>query len=122
MKATKEDKQAMEEISAILATLTSSRGTKVSEASGRMKDLNIQDNKMLQQQMSMLQQVSEDVGKEMCKYMEKVESHFMEDTFPAAASTSIMEDGLKQISVSVNQLASCKAGDIPVGLFSIHFI
>ncbi|KAK8508397.1 hypothetical protein V6N13_105198 [Hibiscus sabdariffa] len=63
----------------------------VSEASGCLKDLNIEDNKMLQQQMSMLQQVSE-----MCKYMEKVESHFKEDTFSAAESTSIMEDGLKE--------------------------
>ncbi|KAE8661075.1 hypothetical protein F3Y22_tig00116939pilonHSYRG00145 [Hibiscus syriacus] len=101
-KAAREEKQAMEKIAAILATLTSNRSAKVSEASGCMKDLSIQDNKMLQQQMSMLQQVSADVGKEMCKYMEKVESHFFEDTFSAAESTSIMEVGLLECSERVN--------------------
>ncbi|KAE8692463.1 kinesin-like protein [Hibiscus syriacus] len=74
----------------------------VSKASGRMKDSNIQDNKTLQQQMSILQQVSADVGKEMCKFMEKVESHFFEDTFSAAESTSIMEVGLQECSKRVN--------------------
>ncbi|KAL4355047.1 hypothetical protein GQ457_06G007820 [Hibiscus cannabinus] len=111
-KAAREEKQAMEKIAAILATLTSNRSAMVSEASGRMKNLNIEDNKILQHQMSMLQQVSADVGKEMCNYMKKVEIHFIEDTFSAAESTSIMENGLqecsKRVSVSRQQWENAK--------------
>lgn len=121
--ATREEKQAIEKIAAILVTLTSNRSAmvskqplsylakqqihgrnfayrnyfvSVSEASGCMKDMDIQDNRTLQQQMSMMQQVSADVGKEMCKYIEKVESHFVKDTFSAAESRGIMEDGLQE--------------------------
>ncbi|KAE8719095.1 ATP binding microtubule motor family protein isoform 2 [Hibiscus syriacus] len=96
--AASEEKRAMEKIAAILETLTSNRNAMVSEASGRMKDSNIQDNKILQRNMSMLQQVSADAGKEMCKYMEKVETHFVENTFSAAESAGIMEDGLQECS------------------------
>ncbi|KAK8563665.1 hypothetical protein V6N12_035808 [Hibiscus sabdariffa] len=110
--AAREEKQAMEKIAAILATLTSNRSAMVSEASGRMKNLNIEDNKILQHQMSMLQQISADVGKEMCNYIKKVEVHFIEDTFSAAESTSIMENGLqecsKRVSVSRQQWENAK--------------
>ncbi|MBA0660865.1 hypothetical protein Goklo_012814 [Gossypium klotzschianum] len=100
--AVREEKQAIEKIAAILATLTSNRSAMVSEASGCMKDMDIQDNRTLQQQMFMMQQVSADVGKEMCKYIEKVESHFVKDTFSAAESRGIMEDGLQECSKIVN--------------------
>lgn len=118
--AAREEKQAMEKIAAILATLTSNRSAmvgslpisylakpkyfknfmlikiiyQVSEASRNMKDLDIQENRILQLQMSMLQQVSADSEKEMNKYIEKTESHFMEDTFTMAESRGIMEDGI----------------------------
>ncbi|PPS00355.1 hypothetical protein GOBAR_AA20312 [Gossypium barbadense] len=101
-KAAREEKQAIEKIAAILVTLTSNRSAMVSEASGCMKDMDIQDNRTLQQQMSMMQQVSADVGKEMCKYIEKVESHFVKDTFSVAESRGIMEDGLQECSKIVN--------------------
>ncbi|XVF76585.1 hypothetical protein PTKIN_Ptkin13bG0277500 [Pterospermum kingtungense] len=100
--AAREEKQAMEKIAAILATLTSNRSAMVSEASRNMKDLDIQDNRILRMQMSMLQQVSADAGKEMNKYIEKMESHFMEDTFSVAESRGIMEDGLLECSKRVN--------------------
>ncbi|KAB2087362.1 hypothetical protein ES319_A04G098700v1 [Gossypium barbadense] len=100
--AAREEKQAIEKIAAILVTLTSNRSAMVSEASGCMKDMDIQDNRTLQQQMSMMQQVSADVGKEMCKYIEKVESHFVKDTFSVAESRGIMEDGLQECSKIVN--------------------
>ena len=61
-----------------------------------MKDLGIQDNRILQQQISLLQQVSADAGKEMSKYIEKMESNFMEDTVSVAESRGIMEDGLQE--------------------------
>ncbi|XVE76319.1 hypothetical protein DITRI_Ditri12bG0162400 [Diplodiscus trichospermus] len=100
--AAKEEKQAMEKIAAILATLTSNRSAMVSKASRKMRDLDIQDNRVLQQQMSVLQQVSSYAGKEMNKYIEKMESHFMEDTLSMAESRSIMEDGLQECSKRVN--------------------
>ncbi|MBA0746972.1 hypothetical protein Gogos_009443 [Gossypium gossypioides] len=100
--AVREEKQAIEKIAAILATLTSNRSAMVSEASGCMKDMDIQDNRTLQQQMSMMLQVSADVGKEMCTYIEKVESHFVKDTFSAAESRGIMEDGLQECSKIVD--------------------
>lgn len=100
--AAREEKQAMEKIAAILATLTSNRSAMVSEATRNMKDLDIQDNRILQLQMSMLQQVSADSEKEMNKYIEKTESHFMEDTFTMAESRGIMEDGILECSKRVN--------------------
>ncbi|XVF08039.1 hypothetical protein REPUB_Repub06bG0191100 [Reevesia pubescens] len=100
--AAREEKQALEKIAAILATLTSNKSAMVSEASRNMKDLGIEDNRILQQQMSALQQVSDYAGKEMSKYMEKMESHFMEDTFSVAESRGIMEDGLQECSKRVN--------------------
>ncbi|KAH1039432.1 hypothetical protein J1N35_041175 [Gossypium stocksii] len=100
--AAREEKRAIEKIAAILAALTSNKSAMVSEASGCMKDMDIQDNRTLQQQMSMIQQVSADVGKEMCKYIEKVESHFVKDTFSAAEYRGIMEDGFQECSKIVN--------------------
>ncbi|XWS67011.1 hypothetical protein CRYUN_Cryun05aG0249500 [Craigia yunnanensis] len=100
--AAREEKLAMEKIAAILATLTSNRSAMVSEASRNMKDLNIQDNRILQQQISVLQQVSADAGKETSKHIAKMESHFMEDTFSMAESRGIMEDGLQECSKRVN--------------------
>ncbi|XP_021289171.1 kinesin-like protein KIN-5B [Herrania umbratica] len=100
--AAREEKQALEKIAAILATLTSNRTAMVEEASRNMKDTDIQDNRILQQQISVLQQVTADAGKEMSKYMEKMESHFMEDTFSVAESRGIMEDGLKECSKRLN--------------------
>ena len=61
-----------------------------------MKDLGIQDNRILQLQVSLLQQVSADAGKETSKYIAKMESHFIEDTFSMAESRGIMEDGLQE--------------------------
>ncbi|OMO97123.1 hypothetical protein COLO4_14868 [Corchorus olitorius] len=100
--AARDEKQALEKIAAILATLTSNRTAMVTEASRGMKESGVQDNRILQQQMSVLQQVAADAGKEMNKYTAKMERHFMEDTFSVAESRGIMEDGLKECSKMVN--------------------
>ncbi|XVE96823.1 hypothetical protein REPUB_Repub02eG0256200 [Reevesia pubescens] len=100
--AAREEKQALEKIAAILATLTSNKSAMVSEASRNMKDLGIQDNRILQQQMSVLQQVSADARNEMNKYIEKMETNFVEDNFLVAESRGIMGDGLQECSKRVN--------------------
>lgn len=41
-----------------------------------------------------MQQVSNVAKEELTEYVEKVESHFMEDTFSAAESRTVMEDCL----------------------------
>ncbi|OMO72729.1 hypothetical protein CCACVL1_17628 [Corchorus capsularis] len=100
--AARDEKQALEKIAAILATLTSNRTAMVTEASRSMKESGLQDNRILQQQVSVLQQVAADAGKEMNKYTAKMERHFMEDTFLVAESRGIMEDGLKECLKMVN--------------------
>ncbi|XP_022748299.1 kinesin-like protein KIN-5B [Durio zibethinus] len=100
--AAREEKTALEMIASILATLTSNKSAMVSEASRNMKELGIRDNRILQQQISLLQQVSADAGKEMSKYIEKMEGNFIEDTFSVAESRGIMEDGLQECSKKAN--------------------
>lgn len=43
-----------------------------------------------------MQQVSTVANKKLSEYMEKLESHFVEDTFSAAESRAIMEDCLHE--------------------------
>lgn len=43
-----------------------------------------------------MQQVATDARKELSKDLEKVESHFMEDTFSAAESQAVMENCLQE--------------------------
>ncbi|XVE61822.1 hypothetical protein DITRI_Ditri06bG0070100 [Diplodiscus trichospermus] len=100
--AAREEKKALEMIAAILATLTSNNCAMVSEASRNLKESGIQDNRTLQQQIILLQQVSADAGKEMSKYLDKMESKFVEDTFSVAESRGVMEDGLQECSKRVN--------------------
>lgn len=56
----------------------------------------MQQNKRLQKEISSMQQVSTDAKKELSKYAQKVESHFMEDTFSAAESRVIMENNIQE--------------------------
>lgn len=43
-----------------------------------------------------MQQVATEARKELSKHLEKVESHFMEDTFSAAESQAVMENCLQE--------------------------
>lgn len=43
-----------------------------------------------------MQQVSTDARKELSKYVEKVDSHFMQDTFSAAESKAIIENFIEE--------------------------
>ncbi|KAK2657957.1 hypothetical protein Ddye_011009 [Dipteronia dyeriana] len=100
--AAKEEKEAIEKISMILATLTSKKTSMVSEASSNMQDSSIQQKMRLQNEIVSIQQLSADATKELNIHMERVESHFMEDTFSAAESKAIMENCLQECSHMVD--------------------
>ncbi|GLT89628.1 hypothetical protein SLE2022_076050 [Rubroshorea leprosula] len=100
--AAREEKLALEKITSILANLTSKKTVLVSEASRNINDSGMQENRVLQHQMSMMQQVSTDAKEELSKYIAKMERHFIEDTFSAAESRSAMEDHLQDCSKKVN--------------------
>ena len=50
----------------------------------------------MKQEMSEMQQVSTVAKKELNEYIEKVESHFIEDTFSAAESRAVMDECLHE--------------------------
>ncbi|KAA8518861.1 hypothetical protein F0562_016365 [Nyssa sinensis] len=100
--AAREEKQAMEKIVVILATLTAKKTAMVSEASKNIQDSTIQGNKILLQEMSNMQQVSADAKKEMNEYIEKVKSQFLEDTFISAETRAAMENCLQECTNKVD--------------------
>ncbi|KDP35584.1 hypothetical protein JCGZ_09022 [Jatropha curcas] len=100
--AAREEKQALENITNILAALTSRKTAMVSEASRNIQDLSIQETRRFQQEMSSIQQVSTDAEEEISRYVEKVETHFIEDTFSVAESRAVMENILQECSKRVD--------------------
>uniref|UniRef100_A0A5B7BVW2 Kinesin motor domain-containing protein n=1 Tax=Davidia involucrata TaxID=16924 RepID=A0A5B7BVW2_DAVIN len=100
--AAREEKQAIEKIVAILATLTAKKTAMVSEASKNIQESTIQGNKQLLQEMSNMQQVSADAKKELNEYIEKVKSQFLEDTFISAETRATMEYCLQECTNKVD--------------------
>ncbi|KAK7853037.1 kinesin-like protein kin-5b [Quercus suber] len=111
-KAAREEKQALEKIAGILATLTSSKTAMVSEAARNIQDSSIHESKKLKQEMSEMQQVSTVAKEELGEYIEKAESHFIEDTFSATESRAIMEEclhDLKRVDYSWQQWGNAQS-------------
>ncbi|KAJ0089052.1 hypothetical protein Patl1_31944 [Pistacia atlantica] len=100
--AAKEEKEALDKIAVILSNLTSKKSAMVSEASKNAQDSSIQQNKRLQREISSMQQVSTDARTELSKYVEKVESHFMQDTFSAAESRTIIDNYIEECTMKVD--------------------
>ncbi|KAG7964695.1 hypothetical protein I3843_09G183900 [Carya illinoinensis] len=100
--AAREEKLALEKIARILETLTSKKTYMVAKASRNIQDSSIQENTRLKHEISKMQQVSNVAKEELTEYVEKVESHFMEDTFSAAESRTVMEDCLYECSNRVD--------------------
>ncbi|CAK9320007.1 unnamed protein product [Citrullus colocynthis] len=96
--AEKEEKQALTNIAAIIANLTSKKAEMVSEASMNFQELNLQHNKILQQEMSSMQQVSTRAKKDMNEYVEKVESHFKESMISSNESKTVLENAIDECS------------------------
>ncbi|KAK9291095.1 hypothetical protein L1049_009282 [Liquidambar formosana] len=101
--AAREEKLAMEKIAGVLATLTAKKTDMVSEASRNMQQSSTQETKRLRQEMSNMQQVSADAKEELSEYIEKVESHYLEYTFSAAETWTIMESYLQECSKRVDE-------------------
>ncbi|KAL7175033.1 hypothetical protein ACSBR2_028771 [Camellia fascicularis] len=73
--AAREEKQAMEKIAAILASLIAKKIAMVSEASRNIEDFTTQGNKRLLEEIFSMQQVSSDAREEVNVYLEKVDQH-----------------------------------------------
>ncbi|XP_050384584.1 kinesin-like protein KIN-5B [Argentina anserina] len=99
--AAKDEKLAFDKITSILENLTSKKISMVSEASINIQHTDTQEHSILQKEVLNMQQVATDARKELSQHMEKVESHFMEDTFSAAESQVIMENCLQECSERV---------------------
>ncbi|KAJ4972271.1 hypothetical protein NE237_005370 [Protea cynaroides] len=97
----REEKLALERIAIILTTLTSKKGAMVSEAVRTMNDTSTEEKKRLKQEMSNMQQVSADAKQKWNEYIEKVQSHFLEDTFSAAETRATMGNILHECSKRV---------------------
>ncbi|KAF5750970.1 kinesin-related protein [Tripterygium wilfordii] len=101
--AAREEKEALKNIAAILATLTSKKTTMVSKASRDVQNLSIQETEILKREMSNIQQVSCSAKKELITYVEKEESRFMENTFFTAESNAVMNNCLYECSKRVDK-------------------
>ncbi|XP_058215072.1 kinesin-like protein KIN-5B [Rhododendron vialii] len=99
--AAKEEKQAMEKIATILASLTAKKTAMVSEASRNIENSTIQGNKRLLEEVSSMQQVSGDAKEELKLYLEQVKRHFLEDTFTSAEARATMGSCLEECTNKV---------------------
>ncbi|KAB5552036.1 hypothetical protein DKX38_009347 [Salix brachista] len=101
-KAAREEKEALENIAGILASLTSKKTAMVSEVSRDIYDTKIRENNRLQRELSNMQKASSNAKEGLSKYVEKMERHFMEDTFSVAESKTVMENFLQECSEKAN--------------------
>lgn len=101
-KAAREEKEALENIAVILASLTSKKTAMVSEVSSDIYDTRVRENKILQRELSNMQKASSNAKEGLSKYVEKLERHFMEDTFSVAESKAVMENLLQECSEKAN--------------------
>ncbi|KAJ6407911.1 hypothetical protein OIU84_011257 [Salix udensis] len=101
-KAAREEKEALENIAGILASLTSKKTAMVSEVSRDIYDTKIRENNRLQRELSNMQKASSNAKEGLSKYVEKMERHFMEETFSVAESKTVMENFLQECSEKAN--------------------
>ncbi|XP_058764607.1 kinesin-like protein KIN-5B [Vicia villosa] len=100
--AARDEEEALEKISTILANLTSKRTAMVSEASKNIQDANVQQSKRLQLEMLNMQQVSKDATKEVNEYVENEQSQFVKQIFSVNSFKAAMEDCLLDCSNTVD--------------------
>jgi len=68
----------------------------VSEVSSDIYDTRVRENKILQRELSNMQKASSNAKEGLSKYVEKLERHFIEDTFSVAESKAVMENLLQE--------------------------
>ncbi|XP_004494989.1 kinesin-like protein KIN-5B [Cicer arietinum] len=98
----RDEEEALEKISSILANLTSKRTAMVSEASRNMQDMSLQQSKRLQLEMFNMQQVSKDATKEVNEYVENANNQFLKQMFSVNNFKATMEDCLLDCSKAVD--------------------
>lgn len=100
--AGRDEEEALEQITAILANLTSKRTAMVSEASRNMQDASVQQSKRLQLEMFNMQQVSKDATNEVNEYVENANSQFVKQIFSVNSCKATIEDCLQDCSNTVD--------------------
>ncbi|KAL1209971.1 Kinesin-like protein KIN-5B [Cardamine amara subsp. amara] len=101
--AKREEKQALNDISLILSKLTSKKTEMVSDASHKIREHDIQEEKRLEDQMSGMQQVSIGAKEKLCDYLKEAKTHFMENTITSAESITVMDNYLEDCLGSANE-------------------
>ncbi|KAM0948242.1 putative plus-end-directed kinesin ATPase [Dioscorea sansibarensis] len=99
----KEENAALEKIAGILRNLTSTKDNMVLEALHNMNNKKMEEKKMLQLEMSDMQQVSANVKSELIEQIEKVENQFQENETSAAATRATMENIIQSCSKEVDK-------------------
>ncbi|XP_010253301.1 PREDICTED: kinesin-like protein KIN-5B isoform X2 [Nelumbo nucifera] len=103
----REEKLALQNIAVTLANLTAKKTAMVSEALRNMSDTGIEEKKRLHEEIFNMQKFSTDAKKEWNEYVEKVQEHFLEDTFSAAETRARMDhmiqECLKRVGYSRQQ-------------------
>ncbi|GAB2300506.1 hypothetical protein Dimus_034549 [Dionaea muscipula] len=90
--STKEEKQAVEKIATILASLTAGKTAMLSEALRTIRDTRIQENQMLHLELSNMQHASIQGEKAMSGHFQRVEQHFLEDSYLLTQTNASMEE------------------------------
>ncbi|KAL5716614.1 hypothetical protein ACHQM5_009753 [Ranunculus cassubicifolius] len=98
-----EEQLALEKIAVILQTLTSNKTEMVSKALKHMDEENSKVKQKLEEEMLGAQKVSSNAKREWNKYIEKVQSDYVQDVFSAAESRTTMETIIHDCSNSVDE-------------------
>ncbi|XP_057778967.1 kinesin-like protein KIN-5B [Salvia miltiorrhiza] len=101
--ASREEKLAMEQIAAILSTLTSKRTDMVSKASRCFEESSTEESKKLLQELSNMQNVLSSEVRDLSEYAEKVKDHYVDETFSSAECIVAMENSLLECAEKVER-------------------
>ncbi|XP_072958976.1 kinesin-like protein KIN-5B isoform X2 [Typha angustifolia] len=99
----KQEKEAVDKIAEVLASLTTTKTNMVSEAISRLMDKCSEESNKLQLDLSCMQRVSDNTKKQWIAYIEKIESQFYEDASSTAKIKSNMENVFQHCSNRVDQ-------------------
>ncbi|XP_072983221.1 kinesin-like protein KIN-5B isoform X2 [Typha latifolia] len=99
----KQEKEAVDKIAEVLASLTTTKTNMVSEAISRLQEKCSEESNKLQLDLSCMQRVSDNTKKQWIAYIEKIESQFHEDASSSAKIKSNMENVFQHCSNRVDQ-------------------
>ncbi|KAL8484006.1 hypothetical protein ACS0TY_026629 [Phlomoides rotata] len=101
--ASREEKIAMENIAAILSTLTSKKTDMVSKASKCFEDTFIQERKKLLLELSNMQHVLTSEIRDLNEYADKAKDHYIDETFSSTECRFNMENCLNECVENVDR-------------------